>query len=155
MLDERRIPPAVAAFYETNGRWPSVVTDSDYERSLGQWLNRQRVALASKTMDDFRRAALDQAIPGWEADPDSIWLDRAREASDFLLTHRLIPSVQSSRYNERMIALWLTGQQSLLRAGRLRGDRRRWLEEHCPGWSRTPPRTLTKKTAGPVGIRNA
>ena len=148
MLDERRMLPAVADFYETNHRWPSAVTSSDYERPLGQWLNRQRVALASGAMDDFRRAALDQAIPGWEADPDGIWLDRAREASTFLLTSRAVPSAASSQYNERMIALWLACQQSLHRAGRLREGRFRWLQEHCPGWMRTPAKTLTKNTSG-------
>lgn len=151
MLDERRIPPAVAAFYESTGRWPSAVTSSDYERSLGLWLNRQRVSFAAGSMDDFRRAALDHAIPGWEADPDGIWLDRAREASDFLLSHRHFPSVHALDYNERMVALWLAGQRALRTAGKLRADRLAWLDGHCPGWTRTPPKTLTKKTAGSAG----
>lgn len=155
MLDERRLVPAVAEFYERHERWPSAVTNSDHERSLGLWLNRQRVSLASGTMDAFRRAALDQYIPGWASDPDGIWLERAREASDFLLSNRIIPSIKSARYNERMVAIWLLTQQSLRRAGALRRDRLQWLELHCPGWARTPPSTLTKKTSGAVAGHSA
>lgn len=155
MLDERKLVPAVAEFYERHERWPAAVTNSDHERSLGLWLNRQRVDLASGTMDAFRRAALDQYLPGWASDPDGIWHERAREASDFLLSNRYIPSVKSARYNERMVAIWLLTQQSLQRTGGLRNDRLLWLELHCPGWARTPVSTLTKKSAGAVGSYNA
>lgn len=155
MLDERRLPPAVAEFYELHGRWPAAVTDSAHERSLGLWLNRQRVDKASGTMDAFRRAALDQAIPGWASDPDGIWHERAREASDFLLSHRFIPSTASSRYNERMVAVWLLTQQALHRTGALLPDRLNWLELHCPGWARTPAAMLSKKAAAAAGRPNA
>lgn len=136
-LDERRLIAALALYQEENGCWPSPASPSSYERSLGVWLNTQRVNDAKGLMDPFRRDTLDELLPGWRVTPEEAWLNRAREASDFLLLHGRQPSLTARDAAERVCAAWLRTMQSLERKGSLRKDRAGWLDSHCPGWRST------------------
>lgn len=136
-VDERRIIAAVAQFHTDNGSWPSAASLSSYERSLGVWLNTQRVNDAKGDLDRFRRDVLDEMLPGWRVTAEEAWLAHAREASDFLLLHGRQPSLGAPGTGERVCAAWLVTMQSLERRGTLRPDRVQWLDGHCPGWRST------------------
>lgn len=134
MLDEKRILEHVAAFHEQQGRWPSAVSSLEFERSLGIWLNQQRVDLAAGDMDQFRRSFLDMHLPGWKISPEEAWHERAREASDFILAYGRLPKMEAESAGERIIAIWLTTQRALARTETLDFLRSTWLDAHCPGW---------------------
>lgn len=136
-VDERRMIAAVASFHAENGSWPSAASGSSYERSLGVWLNTQRVNEAKNEMDRFRRDVLDAELPGWRVTPEEAWLTHAREASNFLLMNGRQPALLGRDAGERVCAAWLRTMQSLDRSGSLRPDRARWLDSHCPGWRST------------------
>lgn len=127
---------AVAAFHREFDRWPSAVSKDDYERLLGIWLNRQRIELANGRLDEFRRAAFDAAIAGWNITADEAWMTSAREASDFFLLHGRGPDSDSEDPTEKHIGLWVKLQTARANAGILRTERSQWLAEHCPGWAR-------------------
>ncbi|MCU6479101.1 hypothetical protein [Arthrobacter sp. A2-55] len=152
--DERGNPAAIAAFFERTDRWPSASSDSDYERSLGLWLNRQRQDLATGAIDQFRRAVLDLAMPGWESTEMDIWLDRAREVANFILGSGQEPDRRSPRAYERIMAFWLLAQRRLAAAGALQADRKHWLDDHCPSWCSAPKPSL-RSSMTPVNDRPA
>lgn len=133
---------AVAAFHSEYDRWPSAASRVEMERRLGIWLNRQRIELANGRLDEFRKAAFDAAMPGWNITADEAWMDRAREASDFFLLNRRAPDHDAEDAAERHIGIWLVLQRSTANAGILRQDRARWLARHCPGWDLVAPRTV-------------
>jgi hypothetical protein len=132
--DENRIVGDVAAFFEMNERWPSAASTDCEERRLGKWLNRQRQAVAGRTMDPFRRGILDQRMPGWLVTPAEAWIERARDISNFLLANGRPPRLNAEPAPERMVAVWLNAQQVLLSAGSLHPSRIGWLDDHCPNW---------------------
>lgn len=132
--DERRTIDAIADFLQDRGTWPSPAAASGYERSLGVWLNTQRVGAARGSLDPFRIEVLDAELPGWQVTAEEAWLSRAREASDFLLLHARRPDPAAPETRERLIATWLKTMQSLERLSALRRDRADWLDGHCPGW---------------------
>jgi hypothetical protein len=137
---------AVAAFHSEYGRWPSAASKSDYERPLGIWLNRQRIELANCRLDEFRKAAFDAAMPGWNITADEAWMDRAREASDFYLLNGRGPDPDSEDSAERHVGIWVVLQRSMANAGILRSERTQWLAEHCPGWELA----VTRAEAGQI-----
>lgn len=124
----------VSMFFTEHGRWPSAAGAGDYERSLGVWLNQQRVEASRDQMDPFRRAYLDQHLPGWQASAEDIWHDRAREASDFILANGRQPMMAAAEPGERLIGIWLSSQRALHAGGTLDFRRTAWLNAHCPGW---------------------
>lgn len=134
VLDEKRTINDVGRFFTEHDRWPSAVAESDFERSMGVWLNKQRVDDAGGDMDQFRRAFLDHHLPGWKACAEEIWQERAREASDFVLSHARLPELEADEKTERLVAIWLTTQQALARTEILGLRRGAWLDAHCPGW---------------------
>lgn len=134
MEDEQRTVGDVAAFFELHERWPSAASTDSYERRLGVWLNRQRAAVASRTMDPFRRGILDQRMPGWLATPAEVWVERARDISNFLLTNGRSPRLDAPSTPERLVAVWLNAQQVLAAAGTLHPSRIGWLDAYCPLW---------------------
>ena len=138
MLDERKTIEGVARFVAEHDRWPSAAATSSYERAAGTWLNQQRVAGAAGTMDPFRASFLDQHLPGWRATSEDIWQERAREASDFVLSYGRIPVFTSESKGEQLIAIWLTNQRALHRGGHMPLSRLAWLNAHCPGWLGNP-----------------
>lgn len=142
MLDERKTTEWVGAFFAEHGRWPSAAAPSDYEQSLGVWLNRQRLDESAAAMDPFRRAYLDQNLPGWKACPEDIWHERARESSDFILANSRQPLMGAETKGERLIAIWLTSQRALLNSGGLGFGRLTWLNAHCLDWRGDPSKTL-------------
>lgn len=134
MLDERKMTTSVGAFFAANGRWPSAAASQGYERSLGVWLNQQRLDDTVAVMDSFRRDYLDQNLPGWKACAEDIWHERARESSDFILSYCRQPVMGAETKGEQLIAIWLTSQRALLRSGCLGFGRLTWLNAHCPNW---------------------
>ncbi|WP_193594090.1 helicase associated domain-containing protein [Paenarthrobacter sp. YJN-5] len=134
MLDEKKTVELVAVFFAEHGRWPSAASPSSYERGAGVWLNEQRVADSTGTMDPFRKSFLDHHLPGWRSSAEDIWQERAREASDFVLCHGRLPDMGADTKGEQLIAIWLNSQRALERCGNLPTARRAWLNAHCPGW---------------------
>ncbi|HEX9087867.1 MAG TPA: helicase associated domain-containing protein [Arthrobacter sp.] len=134
LADERRTIAAIAAFRRERGTWPSPAAASVHERTLGVWLNTQRIDAGRKTIDLFRLEVLDEELPGWQVTAEDAWLASAREASSFLLLHGRQPSMAGPECGERLIATWLKTNQSAERLGMLRPDRGTWLDSHCPGW---------------------
>lgn len=134
MEDENRIVGDVAAFFELNERWPSAASTDRFERRLGVWLNKQRAAVAARTMDSFRRSILDQRMPGWLITPAEVWIERARDVSNFLLANGRTPRLDSETTPERLVAVWLNAQQVLMAAGSLHPSRIGWLDDYCPHW---------------------
>lgn len=134
MEDENRIVGDVAAFFEMNERWPSAAATDCEERRLGVWLNRQRQSVIARTMDPFRRGILDQRMPGWFVTPAEMWVERARDTSNFLLANGRAPQLDAEATPERLVAVWLNAQQVLLVAGSLHPSRIGWLDDHCPHW---------------------
>lgn len=134
MDDESRTVGDVAAFFEMNDRWPSAAATDKFERHLGTWLNRQRAAAASRTMDGFRRSILDQRMPGWLVTPAEVWVERGRDVSNFLLRNHRPPRLDSILASEKLVAVWLNAQQILAQAGSLHPSRIGWLDAHCPHW---------------------
>ncbi|WP_422759079.1 hypothetical protein [Paenarthrobacter sp. C1] len=149
MLDEKKTVELVAAFFAEHGRWPSAASPSSYERGAGVWLNEQRVADSTGTMDPFRKSFLDHHLPGWRSSAEDIWQERAREASDFVLCHGRLPDMGADTKGEQLIAIWLNSQQALERTGNLPTARRLWLNGHCPGWLGSAPKR-SASLAGPV-----
>ena len=139
MMSDKEAVAAVAAFHRDHGRWPSAVARNDYERRLGIWLNRQRIELANGRLDEFRKAAFDAAIEGWNITADEAWIASAREASDLYLLNARGPDPDSEDPAEKHIGLWVKLQRSMANAGILRTDRAQWLAEHCPGWEIVRP----------------
>lgn len=125
---------SVASFHANHGRWPSPASPDATEQRLGTWLTSQRVHAAQGLMDVFRRAYLDEALPGWNLTAEEIWLERAREVSNFLLRHGALPNFESDHLPERRIGVWLSMQRTMYRSGGLSKPRSRWLDQHCPGW---------------------
>lgn len=140
--EERRTIAAIVEFHAASGTWPSPAALTGYERTLGIWLNTQRVGAARQTLDPFRIDVLDRELPGWQVTAEEAWLSRAREASNFLLLHGRQPSTTSVEPGERVIATWLKTNQSLDRLNSLRPDRVTWLDRHCPGWKSTRKRVF-------------
>jgi hypothetical protein len=149
MLDEKKTIELVAGFFAEHGRWPSAASSSSYERGAGIWLNEQRVADSTGTMDPFRRAFLDQHLPGWRSSAEDIWQERAREASDFVLCNGRLPDMGADSKGEQLIAIWLGSQRALEHSGNLPTVRRAWLNGHCPGWLGAPPKRSIN-LSGPV-----
>lgn len=149
MLDEKKTIKLVAEFFAEHGRWPSAASSSSYERGAGIWLNEQRVADSTGTMDPFRKAFLDQHLPGWRSSAEDIWQERAREASDFVLCHGRLPDMGADSKGEQLIAIWLNSQRALEHSGNLPTVRRAWLNGHCPGWLGAPPKRSIS-LSGPV-----
>lgn len=149
--DERRTIAAIAEFHRDRGTWPSPVAASGYERSLGVWLNTQRVGAARRTLDPFRIEVLDSELPGWQVTAEESWLTHAREASDFLLLHGRRPDAAAPELRERLIATWLRTMQAQDRLGALRRDRADWLDGHCPGW-RTREKPVFPERKGPSRV---
>jgi hypothetical protein len=149
MLDEKKTIELVAGFFAEHGRWPSAASSSSYERGAGIWLNEQRVADSTGTMDPFRKAFLDQHLPGWRSSAEDIWQERAREASDFVLCHGRLPDMGADSKGEQLIAIWLNSQRALEHTGNLPVFRRAWLNGHCPGWLGAPPKRSIS-LSGPV-----
>lgn len=125
----------VAAFFELNERWPSAAATDRTERRMGIWLNRQRTAAVSRTMDPFRRGIFDQRMPGWLVTPAELWVERARDVSNFLLANGRPPRLEATDPAERCVAVWLNAQQILAKAGALHPSRVGWLDAHCPRWA--------------------
>ena len=99
---------------------------------LGTWLNWQRFAYSSGTLDVLRTARL-EALPGWSWDPI---LDQWEKGYDRLLQYvtkensALVPRKFKSQDGFRLGA-WVTNQRSRKRS--LGADRIMRLEEQ-PGW---------------------
>lgn len=139
MMSDKDAVAAVAAFHSDYDRWPSAVARVDAERRLGIWLNRQRIELANGRLDEFRKAAFDAALPGWNITADEAWIVSAREASDFYLRHGRGPDPDAEDQAEKHVGLWVKLQRSMANAGIMRPERARWLAEHCPGWEAARP----------------
>ena len=134
MQDESRIVGDVAAFFELNERWPSAASTDRSERLLGIWLNKQRAAVTARTKDSYRRGILDQRMPGWLVTPAEVWVERARDVSNFLLANGRTPRLDAQSSPERMVAVWLYAQEVLVASGSLHPSRSGWLDAHCPLW---------------------
>lgn len=129
----------IAQFRDRNGRWPSPVTGTDEERSLGLWLRLQRLALARGTIDPFRAVCLNMVLKDWAPGPEEAWLEHAREASSFMLSTARHPDPDSADPGELSVAVWLGVQRTLDGQGHLEPGRRDWLDHHCPHWRGEAP----------------
>ena len=134
-LTDRQYVRDVSDFHTEHSRWPSPVSRDGAERFLGVWLNRQRIAMTTGTMDEFRCAYLDEFLPGWNISAEETWLERAREVSDFFLVEQRAPEPQAEDPAERLTAIWLGLQQTMFGAGIQPAAQKEWLDSHCPGWA--------------------
>jgi len=155
---------SVAEFYREHGRWPAMgATVPANERSIGAWLNNQRVAArggkAHGAFTDERRAYLDQVVPGWlpatrppEASNDHRWNARARELGDFMREHGRRPSMSATDKVEARLGAWAGRQRTALRmrTAAMTPEREASLDRLAPGWSLTAEE-LWRATAEELG----
>lgn len=134
-LTDQQYVRDVADFHTEHARWPSPVSRESTERFLGVWLNRQRISLATGTMDEFRCAYLNEFLAGWNITAEEAWLERAREASDFYLVEQRAPDTEAEDTAERLTAIWLGLQRTMFGAGIQPATQKAWLDSHCPGWA--------------------
>ncbi|WP_350348530.1 helicase associated domain-containing protein [Agromyces sp. G08B096] len=131
---------AVAGFARSWGRLPAR-DGGPGEQRLARWLAAQRAAAARGTLSQASHAALDERVPGW-LDPsgpaEERWRDRLEETAAFLQAHGRLPARSAAAAEgERRLAVWLAGQRSAARAGRLLPNRRADLDRLLPGWAST------------------
>ncbi|MCG7308308.1 helicase associated domain-containing protein [Brachybacterium sp. ACRRE] len=103
---------------------------------LGRWLGDQRQEARAGTLQDDRRRALDERVPGWLPEVETPQ-QRAEKMIAAVLEHKEkhgeLPKKHSSAAGD-----WLAYQRQASRSGDLRETLRRELDERVPGWDETP-----------------
>ncbi|XKH58628.1 helicase associated domain-containing protein (plasmid) [Citricoccus nitrophenolicus] len=123
----------MVVFVGENGRMPTVGEGPAEESVLGRWLASQQSAAASGSMNPARRAVLDAAVPGWMPPTEAVWLDKARDCADFIITEGRLPGIRGSEV-ERQLAGWFKTQLAVARHGSMPAELQGWLEDHMPAW---------------------
>ncbi|MCM3657521.1 helicase associated domain-containing protein [Agromyces mediolanus] len=130
---------AIAGFIAETGRFPrETANDEPGERRLAGWLRRQREAAADERLDDERRRALDDAVPGWLDPAAARWTRTARRLAGWTAAHGRPPSKHAADPVERRLGEWLAGQRRLAAAGSLPETRTARLDRSVPGWRERP-----------------
>lgn len=125
---------AVAAYRGRTGRLPYFRSPDPELRRLGGWLNNQRTAQKAGRLPERRAAWLDRHLPGWAEGNDAIWARNSDAAAQFHSYTGQFPRRRSDDPVEAKLGTWLDHQIAREGRGRLRQDRRRWLDDHLPGW---------------------
>lgn len=123
----------IVIFVGENGRMPTAGEGPAEESVLGRWLASQQSAAAAGSMNPARRAVLDAAVPGWLPPTEAIWLDRARDCADFIITENRLPQLRGPEL-EQKLAVWLKTQLAVARHGSMPAEFRGWLDDHMPSW---------------------
>lgn len=111
---------AVRDFLAMNGRLPS--RGDDAERRLASWLYDQ-----SRRATDEQRAALTDALPGWEPVVVS-WAERHAAVVEFRAAHDRLPE-SADTGDARALGVWLDNQRWNASA-----EARAILDSSLPGW---------------------
>lgn len=145
---------AYLGFLSAQGRSPSAYSQDPLERSLSQWLSRQRTTLGNGLMVPSRAEALDLHLPGWRTAhrirPD--WDEVLGRVVEFRDIHGRFPSSSASGRDEWFLGCWLHRQRS----DRARQDRRHAsrvasLDRELPGW-RGNPNALSENWARQLNL---
>lgn len=130
---------AVAGFVAETGRFPREAAYGEpFERRLAGWLRRQREAAADDRLDDERRRALDDAVPGWLDPAAARWTRTARRLAGWVAAHDRLPAKHAADPLERRLGEWLAGQRRLAAAGSLPPARAARLDRSVPSWRERP-----------------
>lgn len=138
------------ALYRAFGRMPRAYSKDKAERTLANFLARQREEHRAGTLDPDRKERLDR-IPGWLTPPkqereNRLWEQRLGELAEFVAGKGRMPYFTSVKEpQEKVLATWVTRQRHLLRTGDLSAWRTSALEGAVPGWQGRKP------SGSPVG----
>lgn len=134
----------VVAFVGMNQRLPrrtgKDVTEA--EGMLEAWLNNQRVARRGKGSRVSYESVvkyLDEYIPGWSDDRESLALSKAREVVAFVDENRRLPRAKKKGVPEaeRSLGKWLSRQHSAIKGTSKHKSYESvvaYLDEHLPKW---------------------
>ncbi|MFK4729760.1 helicase associated domain-containing protein [Agromyces mediolanus] len=130
---------AVSSFIADTGRFPrETAHDDPAERRLAGWLRRQREAAHDDRLDDERRRALDDAVPGWLDPAAARWTRTARRLAGWAAANGRLPAKHAADPVERGLGDWLAGQRRLAAAGSLDESRALRLDRSVPNWRDRP-----------------
>jgi len=152
----------VSRFTHQAGHLPSNKAAEPDERSLGFWLDRQKMRLDSGMMSGTQVAALHKAHPllaerleRWRRIGRRIpkqvigvvpWEDRFQQLCTFIVRTERLPKTQAVDPEERLLATFVGTQRVRLRKGTLTSEQARAMRQAHPllrqrldGWSRDSP----------------
>jgi hypothetical protein len=87
-----------AAFKSANGRVPNPRAEDTAERSLGRWVEQQRLAGRSDTFSTRRRTALDARVPGWDQTSlDARWHAQHKVVAEHYEANGVLPTAADSQ----------------------------------------------------------
>jgi len=134
-------------FYTKNKKTPSSTPKDKEEKKIGQWLNKQRLALNGKgngnKMTDERRKLLEEHLPEWfhydqEKEQEKEWTENLMKCGEFCTKNKKTPSDSSKDKEEKKLGQWLSKQRAALNGkgnrNKMTDERRKLLEEHLPEW---------------------
>ena len=127
----------VVAFHATHNRWPALAAENLVELKLSHWLDHQRVvSRAGRMSEQHRQALLDAGIdltPGWgQAEQENRWADQLADLEAFHAANGRWPSRTSDDPEEHRLAVWLSNQKIVCRAGKMTPQRQQAL--HAAGF---------------------
>ena len=100
-------------FVEQTGRNPDPRSEDTAERSLGRWVETQRLRVAKGILHYERHLMLIAFLPSWLIHKqDSRWLQHLGEVNDFVETHGHLPTAADSQ----QLADWIEKQAERLPA---------------------------------------
>lgn len=123
----------VAAFYESEGRYP-ICGGSGDERLLGAWCHSQRTKHRFGKLP-AERVTLLEGLPGWTWEPrDGAWQSDFGQVANFCAREGRYPRRRAATEEEQRLGVWVANQRRGQRAGELSAERVTLLGE-LPGWS--------------------
>jgi hypothetical protein len=116
------------AFVAEHKSLPTRRSEVESERQLARWLETQRQLQRSEELPS-RRLKLIESLDMPENRLEDRWEKMLSEVQAFIKKHDRLPSTNSSRVKERSLAVWCYRQRTEYRAGRLKADRLKHVEQ--------------------------